>query len=83
MIKGHSADYSARLQEWDSELYRKVCREMGCRFDQANYQILNKFVKAYYGEDHEAIALAEGCNPSNGYPYHIIWHRRSTKNNSQ
>jgi hypothetical protein len=75
-VKNCSADYSDRLQQWDYEKYRAACTEMGCRFDQASWDKLNKFLETYYGPGYEATGLAEGCNASNGYPYWIIWYKK-------
>lgn len=71
------ANYSDRLWEWDrakaDRLWQEHCK--GHRWDNAPIEKLTAFMSAYHWRKLEITALAEGCNPSNGYPYWIVWYR--------
>jgi hypothetical protein len=72
-----AANYSDRLWEWDrakaDRLWVEHCK--GHRWDNAPIEKLDAFMSAYWERKLEVTALAEGCNPSNGYPYWIVWYR--------
>jgi hypothetical protein len=71
------ANYSDRLWQWDynktETLWKKHCE--GHRYDNVPMAKLTAFMSEWHGRKVEVTALAEGCNPSNGYPYWIIWFR--------
>ena len=90
--KTDGADYSDRLWEWwvekkTSESYDALWKKhIGRRYDQASADQLGAFLTEYNqtlfpkenaGKTFKVVALAEGCNPSNGYPYWIVWYRKS------
>jgi hypothetical protein len=69
-------DYSDRLQEWEPEKYARLWKEhVFCPLDRVQPAQMSAFLSAYFGKKVEAVAFAEGCNVSNGYPYYVVWHR--------
>lgn len=78
IIKGDGiqGNYSDRIWEWDYHKANKLWEEhVGTRFAQASRLKLSKFMSEFHGKKVEVVALAEGCNISNGYPYHIVWYK--------
>lgn len=75
--KDTHADYSDRLWQWDYEKARKACEGIEGRMTHWGPDSASKFLSAYYGRPIECLALAEGCNPSSGYPYWIFWYRHA------
>lgn len=77
-IKDASADYTDRYPTWNVEKYRCALKAIGrdTRWDQMSLHEVDRFVKAYYGDDFEAAGLVEWCNASNGYPCWSIHFRR-------
>lgn len=74
--EGCSGDYSDRLQQWDYEKHKALFSLLGKRgWREANRQQASAFLTAYHGRPIEAVALAEGCNQGNGYPYWVVWWR--------
>lgn len=72
--KNVHSDYSDRLQQWDYAKWNRAVEGLG-RIDSWGQDGCSKVLTAYFGKPIEAIALAEGCNISNGYPYWIFWYR--------
>lgn len=68
------AVYSDRLYEWDYEKHVTAWKVVGKRFDQMSRAELSKYLSAYFDKPIQAMAMAEGCNVSNGYPYWIFWY---------
>lgn len=87
--KDVSGIYSDRVWEWwlgekktdkgFDDLWKK---HVGTRYELASSEKLSAFFTAYNqtlwpeknkGKSVQVVALAEGCNPSNGYPYWVIW----------
>lgn len=67
-------DYSDRLHQWASAKFEQLWKKhLDCRWEQASRPALNAFMSAYFDKKVKVVALAEGCNPSNGYPYYIVW----------
>jgi len=72
--EGASGDYSDRLWQWDREKASRCWKDhVGGTWQGATKAKLSAFLTAYHGKPIKAVALAEGCNPSNGYPYWIVW----------
>lgn len=80
--KNVRANYSDRLQEWDSKAFSKACIKK--RFEHYSRQELTDFINKYYSacsfnkephKKYEAVALVEGCNVGNGYPYWVFFYR--------
>lgn len=88
--KGVHGIYSDRVHEWwyqggkEHKQYEKLwMRYVGKRYENASAEELSKFFTAYNkilwpkqnkNKTVKVVALAEGCNISNGYPYWIIWY---------
>lgn len=73
---GVSAVYDDRLWGWDYEKTKRLQAEhVGCRWGQAGRDKLSAFMSAWEGHKVEVVALAEGCNVGNGYPYFVLWYR--------
>lgn len=73
-LSGAEAVYDDRMRQWDAEKYRDACRKVpGKKFSQFTRTDCERFLSAYYGRPIKALALAEGRNVSNGYPYWIFW----------
>jgi hypothetical protein len=73
---GVTAAYSDRLWQWDYDKATKLWAEhVGRNWQYAALSELSAFISAYEGKKLVAVALAEGCNPSTGYPYWILWYR--------
>ena len=70
--KGIDVVYSDRLYQWDYKKYEKT-RIKNKRFSQYTREDAAKFLTRYFGKRTTVVALAEGCNVSNGYPYWIFW----------
>jgi hypothetical protein len=73
--KGVQAVYSDRLSQWDNDKFRAACDAVKTqgRIRQWSKEDATNFLTVYFGKTTTAVALAEGCNPSNGYPYWIFW----------
>jgi len=69
------ADYSDRLWQWDPDKFEAASKPFAKRFDEFTPADCSKFLSDYFGTPKECVALAEGCNVSNGYPYWIFWYR--------
>lgn len=89
--KGVQGVYSDRVHEWwydgkkESKAFDKLWKKLvGTRYAEASAANLSKFFTVYNrilwpkenrNKKVEVVALAEGCNVSNGYPYWIIWYK--------
>lgn len=76
--EGADAVYSDRLAQWDAEKSRDAINavaDLKCRYGYWGQEGASKYLSAYFGKPVRAIAVAEGCNVSNGYPYWIFWFR--------
>ena len=72
---GVEAAYSDRLQQWSAENWRRALAAVP-QNGQMRYwgpEAASAFLTAYFQKPTAAVALAEGCNPSSGYPYWILW----------
>ena len=69
-IEGCGADYTDRYPLWDQDKFKAAIAAVGrsCRWDQMTRAEFQRFVTAYYGEDHTFTGAVEWCNVSNGYP---------------
>lgn len=75
VIKDVHGDYSDRLWEWDHDKADKLWKKhVKTRWEFATKAQLTAFISEYHGKTLKVVALAEGCNPSNGYPYWILWY---------
>lgn len=75
-LTGAHAEYSDRMAQWDLGKWQACCRD--APQSQITYwgkDACTKFLTAYFGREVEAVALSEGCNVSNGYPYWVFWFR--------
>jgi hypothetical protein len=76
--KGCEVVYSDRLAQWDSEKSKAALAAVAdenCRYGYWSTAGTSKYLTAYFGKPIEAVAVAEGCNVSSGYPYWIFWFR--------
>lgn len=72
--------YSDRIWQWDrAKADRCWYEHVGKRWDCATGRQISRFLSDYLGKPVKATALAEGCNPSNGYPYWIVWFKDAGK----
>lgn len=66
--------YSDRIWQWDREkasrCWSEHCKD---RWDTTGSKQHSAFLSDFLGKPVRVIALAEGCNASNGYPYWIVW----------
>jgi hypothetical protein len=75
---GCSAVYSDRLAQWDAakaSAARDAVANYGARYGYWGKEGTSKYLSAYFGRPIEAVAVAEGCNVSNGFPYWVFWFR--------
>ena len=74
-IKGDDVHgvYSDRLEQWDRTAFQRAAKPFQKRFEAFSRDECSQFLTDYYGKPTKCVALAEGCNVSNGYPYHIFW----------
>lgn len=73
-----SAVYSDRMAQWDNAKAVAALAEVAdenCRYGYWSQAGTSKYLTAYFGKPTEAVAVAEGCNVSSGYPYWIFWYR--------
>lgn len=75
-----AGNYSDRLWQRDVTAFEAAVIAAGKvgsgqRFDQYTARQASAFLSAYWDKPIECVALAEGCNVSNGYPYWIFWYR--------
>ena len=76
--KVYGADYSDRLWEWGYDKANALWKKhVNTRWEHASEAQLSAFISEYHGKELKVVALAEGCNPSNGYPYWIVWYRKA------
>lgn len=76
--KGCEAVYSDRLAQWDNDKAKAAgaaIADLNCRYGHWGKEGTSKYLSAYFGKPVEAVAVAEGCNVSSGYPYWIFWFR--------
>jgi hypothetical protein len=73
--KGTESAYSDRLWQWNGKAAEKARKEVPGRMDQWTRAQASKWLTIYWDKPVEALALAEGCNVGNGYPYFIVWFR--------
>jgi hypothetical protein len=69
------AYYSDRLQQNDRDKFSRLW-DRHLRTSQwvgAGAKTLSAFMTEYLGRNVTVVALAEGCNCGNGYPYWIVW----------
>lgn len=75
--KGVEAAYSDRLSQWDHDAFERGLA--ACSSDRRmtywSRRDASDFLTGYFGKPTTAVALAEGCNVGNGYPYWIFWYR--------
>lgn len=82
--EGAEAVYSDRLVQWDRESVDRALasvKDLNCRYGYWGQQGTSKFLSTYFGRSVHAVAVAEGCNVSNGYPYWIFWFVEADKSN--
>ena len=75
-LKGAHAEYHDRMQQWDWEKYQEafaLVEDKGVT--EYTRDELSAFLSAYFGRKVKAVALVEGCNHGNGYPYWIFYYR--------
>ena len=68
-----SAVYSDRMFGWDPKRMQEADKMFGRRFEQMSREQIDQYASYYFKRPVHVTALAEGCNPSNGYPYYILW----------
>ena len=80
--QGVNAVYHDRMQQWDYEKYKNAFKSVtndnhnGYGIGSFTQKQASKFMSFYQGYDCEVIAIAEGCNQSNGYPYWVFWYKK-------
>lgn len=70
---GVEAAYSDRLSEWNRDAFNRACQSVAGPSEFWDQRQASRFLTFYFGKPTKAVALARGCNRSNGYPYWIIW----------
>lgn len=70
--------YSDRLYQWDSEKYNELCKkhfgDKGQIWSGRSVETTEKFLAEYLDKESvKVIAMIEGCNVSNGYPYWCMY----------
>lgn len=72
-----SVVFSDRLAQQDREKFSAAIKACGATTSLRYWSENNAsaFLTAYFGKPTMAVALAEGCNSGNGYPYWIFWYR--------
>lgn len=77
-VENKSVVYSDRLWQWDSGKYDKCCQEVfgdtGQYFSRRKPEDIERFLSLYFGDEIELLAILEGCNQGNGYPYWIFFY---------
>lgn len=79
-IKGAKAVYSDRLSQWSAEkeaLALKAVEGEDGRYGHWGWLATSKYLSVYFGKPIRAVAVAEGCNQSSGYPYWVFWYKES------
>ncbi len=71
---GISADYSDRLAQRDISAWKRGLAASPNRLENWDCEAVTAFLMAYFGKPKKAHAMAQGCNPGNGYTYWIFWH---------
>jgi hypothetical protein len=75
-VEGATSAYSDRMREWDREKYTAMMHGGGdYGWRKATLVDASEMLSAYWAKPVRAVAIAEGCNVSNGYPYWIVWWR--------
>jgi len=78
--RGVDGEYSDRIWQWDYDKAERLWKEhVGTRWELAGAKKLSAFLSAFHGRPVRVVALAEGCNISNGYPYFIVWRVDASK----
>lgn len=72
---GANGLYSDRIFQYDydkaTSCWRRHCGDR--RWANLDHKVLSAFLSDYLGKPVKAVALAEGCNQGNGYPYWVVW----------
>lgn len=78
---GVEAVYHDRMQQWDYDKYKKSFAiasedhpDSMSGIPSMKQKQASLFMSTYQEMNCEVIAIAEGCNASNGYPYWIFWY---------
>jgi len=79
--KPETGDYSDRLEQWDYGKFNRLWKEhCDCRWSQVQQDALQKFMRDYHSDPELRVTcLVEGCNPSSGYPYWIVYYHRGAE----
>lgn len=83
--EGCDAVYSDRLQQWEPEKYKEAAKIVAgskSRYGGWGKALTSKYLSAYFGKPVEAVAVAEGCNVSSGYPYWVFWFKDTPSANN-
>ena len=76
--KNVTGGYSDRLHGWEPEKYERLWKKhVNCSLQQVSPEQMSAFLTAYFDKPTVCVAMAEGCNPSNGYPYYVVWHKEA------
>lgn len=71
---GVEANYSDRLSDWDWNKNRTLwAKHVGRPPAAATPAQLSAYLSEYWGRDLTVVAMAEGCNPMDGFAYNIYW----------
>lgn len=78
-VDGMTSVYSDRMMQWDWDKFHDSCQEVfgdkGQLFNvpDRSPELIEKFLQLYFDEPElQLIAVEEGCNVSNGYPYWVF-----------
>ena len=81
-IEGCSPAHTDRYKEWGEkklEEARVASQTKHLQWDQFSMEDLDRFVKAYHGDEYEATGLVENCRPDNGFPYWSVYFKKVTQ----
>lgn len=78
---GASSFYSDRLQLWYTDEQRAAARKASgfSHWKRDSSRTASAYLTALMSKPVRVVAIAEGCNVSNGYPYWIVWTREEAK----
>lgn len=82
LVIGAAQHYTDRLRQFDTDKYTRLKNlhlGTGDYWDAYSVENIEVFMQEYYDNNDEVVAVAQGCNKGNGYPYWIIWTKARSK----
>lgn len=75
-VKGVHSEYDDRMRGWDYDAWKRAIAKIpNKRFNEFTREDLSAFLTEYHGKPCDGLAISEGCNASNGYPYFVFYFR--------